>query len=98
MLTVIQRSHTVLLPPLHLLSSGPTDQQTEPEVKAPQCQAIFVRSLLSLLCRGHKQSMVRPLEKDVAQRELRPFPPLKTAVLQPRALLWKALDLGLTNI
>ena len=88
----------MLLPPLHLLSSRPRDQQTEPEVKAPQCQAIFVRSLLSFFCRGHKQSMVRPLEKDVAQRELRPFPPLKTAMLQSRTLPWKALGLELINI
>ena len=97
MVTVIQRSHTVLLPSLHLLPSRFRDQQTEPEVKAPQCQTLCLLPPVFAL-QGTQAEHVRPLENDVAQGDLRPFPLLKTAMLQPRTLLWKALGLGPINI
>lgn len=76
-----------------LLSSRSRDWQTVPEMKAPQCQALSVLSLLSLLHRDD-QSVLRPRDTDVAQGEWRPFQPPKIAMLQPRILLWKALSFG----
>lgn len=94
MVTGVQRPHTVLLLLLHFLPSRSRDQQMEQELKVPT-KASGLCSALSCLCfAGNNHSTVGPLDTDVALKALEPIPPPKTAVLQPRSLLWEALGSG----